>query len=376
MTQSTAGSPTARDRALAACPGAEVVARAPGRANLIGEHTDYNGGLVLPIALDLSTYVAGRRAGKVRLTSLHEPGEVVVDTVTGEGPAAGWGLYVAAVVRALLEAGHRPDGIDGVVASDVPLGAGLSSSAALEVAVATALAPRLKGIELARICQRAENHFVGVASGLMDQLSSVSGRAGNALLIDCRSYEIELIPVPSSVAVLVIDSGVRRDLATSGYNDRGRECRDAAAALGVETLRDASMADLDRLAAEPVLLRRARHVITENDRVVATAAALRASRPHELTAIWHESHRSYSADFDASTPEIDELVRAAENADGVVASRLTGGGFGGCTVHLVVADRAEAAALSILDRYRAAVGIEARRWITVPSAGAELERPA
>jgi galactokinase len=359
-------------RALEAFPEAEFVARAPGRANLIGEHTDYNEGFVLPVALDLATYIAGRRAGSLRLRSLNESGDIEIDVTSGEGPERGWGRYATAVVRALLEAGHHPTGFEGIVASDVPVGAGLSSSAALEIALAVALAPDLRGLELARICRRAENHFVGVACGLMDQLTATAAVEGNALLIDCRIYEVTPVPLPESLAVLVVDSGVSRDLASSAYNDRVRECRAAARELGLNSLRDASEADLERLES-PILRRRARHVLSENRRVLDVASALGTGATSPLHDLFAESHQSYARDFDASSAAIDTLVDIAAGTDGVVAARLTGGGFGGCTVNLVDAIFAENAAQSILREYRSRVGLRGRAWITGAGPGAALQ---
>jgi galactokinase len=357
-------------RALTASPKADVAARAPGRANLIGEHTDYNEGFVLPIALDMNTYVVGRRFDSVRLASLDEPEVATVDVETGVGTEEGWGRYVAAVVNALLDAGHYPLGLDGVVASDVPVGAGLSSSAALEVAIATILAPGLGGLELAKICRRAENHYVGVACGLMDQLTATHGAEGNALLIDCRTNEVQQIPMPESIAVLVIDSADRRDLADSAYNDRVTQCNRAARALGVASLRDATHSDLARLDGEPLLKRRARHIISENGRVQEAAEALRDGNLAELSELFRASHQSYAEDFEASTQEIDRLVTIADETKGVIGARLTGGGFGGCAVVLVASERARAAAQSILRAYRSNVGLEARAWVTTAGPGA------
>jgi galactokinase len=364
------GRESSLQRALDARPDADVGARAPGRANLIGEHTDYNHGFVLPVALELNTYVVGSRSDSVRLVSLDRPEVASVDLATGSGTETGWGRYVTGVVRALLDAGHHPLGLDGVVASDVPVGAGLSSSAALEVAVATAVVPGLGGLELAQICRRAENVYVGVACGLMDQLTATSGAKGHALLIDCRTNAITQTPIPDEIAVVIVDSAVRRDLAAGAYNDRVTECRSAADALGLKSLRDATQGDLTRLQGDPVLYRRARHVVTENERVLAAADALRAGDEGRLADLFRDSHRSYAEDFEASSPEVDRLVGIATGSPGVIAARLTGGGFGGCTVNLVVADRVRDAVEAILARYRDEIGLEARAWVTRAGSGA------
>ncbi|MGH2820172.1 MAG: galactokinase [Actinomycetota bacterium] len=348
--------------------------RAPGRANLIGEHTDYNDGFVLPVALEMSTYLLGRAGGgEVRLRSLEASGEVVVDVSTGAGPAEGWGSYVTGVVRALLEASVPIGGFEGVIASDVPVGSGLSSSAALEVAVASALVRgSLDPVRLAEICQRAENEYVGVRCGIMDQLTSAAGREGHALLIDCRSHDLEPVPVPGDLSVLVIDSAVSRGLGDSAYNERRAQCEEAARALGVPALRDATVDDLERgaRAMDEVVYRRARHVVTENARVHESAEALRAGDAEALRRLFEDSHRSYAQDFEASSSEIDRLVAVAGATPGVVAARLTGGGFGGSTVNLVVSERAQEAARHIVQRYAVATGLRARAWISRASPGA------
>jgi len=354
--------------------GWDVAVRAPGRANLIGEHTDYNDGFVLPVALDLQTTLVGRRQeGTVRLRSLDLAGLAEVDLATGAGTTTGWGRYVTAVVAEIRSAGLNVHGLEGVVSTTLPVGAGLSSSAALEVAVALALlADPLAPVELARLCQRAENAGVGVQTGLMDQLASVCGVPGAALLIDCRSAEVQPVALPAGLRVLLIDSAVIRTLATTPYDERRRQCQQAAAALGVPTLRELDVAALEagRSRTDPADWRRARHVVTENARVLATVTALGRGDLAELGRLFAASHRSMAEDFEISTPEIDTLVRLAAATPGVVASRMTGGGFGGCTVNLVEADCADAAAADLLGRYGRATGLPARAWSCDPMAGA------
>jgi galactokinase len=360
--------------AEAAGPGAWLAFRAPGRANLIGEHTDYNDGFVLPVALESATWICGRpAAGVLRLDSLDQPGTVEVDLASGEGPTEGWGRYVTAVVRALRDAGADLRGFTGVLASELPLGGGLSSSAALELAVAKAvLATDLPDTELARICLRAEDHYVGMHVGIMDQLAAAASRAGHALLIDCRSLDLRPVPFPRSLRVVVLDSAVPRELADSEYNARRSQCEQAASDLGVAALRDADLDLLERhrRRLDAMVYRRARHVVTENARVLAAVAALEAGRIAELGPLFAAAHRSMAEDYEASIPELDLLVRLAVETDGVVAARLTGAGFGGCTVNLVEVDRAEAAAAEILDRYRAATGRQGRAWVSTPAEGA------
>ena len=336
-------------------PDAAQAFRAPGRANLIGEHTDYNDGFVLPVALELATWIAGRPRAN---------GVVSVRSLEGDIQR-----HVDAVAGALRDAEIEVHGFDGLVTSDLPIGAGLSSSAALEVALACALGGAgLEPSRLAALCQRAENVYLGTRSGIMDQLASAAGQAGHALLIDCRDLTVTPVPFPSSLSVLVIDSAVRRELAESGYNERVSQCQAAAEALGVRSLRDTSPAQVESLSG--VLLRRARHVVEENRRVLAAAEALRAERLDELGHLFRASHASLAHDFEVSTPELDALVAIAEETDGVVAARLTGAGFGGCTVNLVRDEAAEAGGRTVVERYRQETGREARSWVSKPAQGA------
>jgi galactokinase len=356
----------------AAPPGTDVAVRAPGRANIIGEHTDYNDGFVLPVALDCATYIAGRRLPRrVHLVSLQERGEVTVDLRTGTGPLEGWGAYVSGVVRALLDASIEVQGLDAVVHSEVPVGAGLSSSAALEVALALALSAHpLEPLRVAEICRRAEQSYVGVDVGIMDQLACAAARAGHALLIDCRDNSIEHVRVPETVAIVVIDSGVRRALDASAYNERRAQCRSAAAALGVTSLREAGPDTVAAAGLDTVMRRRARHVVTENERVLSAAEALRRGDLATVGGLLYASHESLRRDYEVSTPELDELVTAARATEGVYGARLTGAGFGGCTVNLVDAVRASDAAVEVVERYRAATDRPARHWLSKPAEAA------
>ena len=358
----------------AAYAGTDLAVSAPGRANLIGEHTDYNNGFVLPVALDIATYIAGVEIdGIVSLTSLEEPGRAVVDLATGSGTDKGWGRYVTAVVRALLDESVDLRGFSGVVGSDVPCGAGLSSSAALEVALATALVRSpLDAVQMARICRRAENHYVGVRSGIMDQLASAAGRAGSALLIDCRNDTFRYVAVPEAVRIVVIDSRIGRDLSTSAYNERRMQCEEATRILGVASLREVHLDLLTDRRADlgDVPFHRARHVINENARVLSAAEALEARDFLRVGRLFTESHESLRTDYDVSHPGLDELVRIACETSGVYGARLTGAGFGGCTVQVVDAGRAEAAAAEIAERYKRITGAHARWWVSMGAEGA------
>ena len=320
---------------------------APGRVNLIGEHTDYNEGFVLPFALSRGTLaVAGRRGdGRLELHSRQVPGGgvTVPAGVLAPGAVAGWAAYPAGVVWAMRAAGHPVGGVSMVFDSDLPRGAGLSSSAALECAVALALTD-LHGLavprsELVTIAQRAENDFVGVPCGIMDQSASLLCQEGHALLLDCRtseSAEVPFDPAAAGLELLVIDTGARRELADGDYASRRGECERAARALGLRSLRDVTdVTELARLA-DPVLRRRARHVVTENQRVLETAALLRAGRLGEAGALLAASHASLRDDFEISWPEADVTVTAAARA-GALGARMIGGGFGGSVIALVPA---------------------------------------
>ena len=324
--------------------------RAPGRANLIGEHTDYNQGWVLPFALGLGvTVAAGRRGdGVLALRSRQAPGAPADARLAALAPGAvtGWAAYPAGVAWALREAGHPlTGGASLAVDSDLPPGAGLSSSAALECAAALAL-DGLHGLglprpELATLAQRAENDFVGVPSGIMDQSASLLSRAGHALLLDCRTgatADVPLDPAAAGLALLIIDTGARHALGDGRYAQRRRECERAAALLGVASLRDVtSPAETGRLA-DPVLRRRARHVVTENERVERAAGLLTGGDLAGVGALLCASHASLRDDFEVSWPEADVAVDAAMAA-GALGARMMGGGFGGSVLALVPAGR-------------------------------------
>ena len=302
----------------------------PGRVNLLGGHTDYNDGFVLPMAIDLGiTLVAERSGSRVALVSLDEPDPAIVELDVAD-PAAvkpAWARYVAGVVHEL-----RPtSGLIGELKSTLPIGAGLSSSAALEVAVALALGFEGSPAELALACQRAEHLASGVPCGIMDQLTIAAGVEGHGLLIDCGRLEVVPVPLPAAAEVHVIHSGQARTLAGSDYAKRRAECEAAAAVIG--PLRTAKVQDAEAID-EAVLRRRARHVITENDRVLTFADALRSSDLPAAGSIMAASHMSLRDDFEVSTPVLDELVARLLFTPGVYGARLTGAGWGGCVVAL------------------------------------------
>jgi galactokinase len=356
------------ERAFAAGP--ELIVRSPGRVNLIGEHTDYNDGWVFPAALDLGTDVAARRRDdrllRVVAPRLGERDEVPVDDLRPrEGPQ--WTRYVRGSASLVRAAGCDFPGADLFIDSDLPIGAGLSSSASVELGVAVALMTlaeyTMDKAALARLGQRVENDIVGVRSGIMDQLAIACGVAGHALLIDCRTLATDPVPIPADVRVLVLDSAVPRTLAGSAYNQRRAECESALRALRtvaphLRALRDVTP---DLLTAEQgrldkVELRRARHVVTENQRVIESAAALRRGDVERFGRLMADSHASLRDDYEVSGPELDTLVSIASDTPDVLGARLTGAGFGGCAVALVSADQASQAASDIAARYRHATG--------------------
>ena len=357
--------------------------QAPGRVNLIGEHTDYNDGFVLPCAINFGTVIAAsaRADTTVRVVAADYRGEVDVFRLDqdilplGEGA---WPNYVRGVVKYLLEHGLPLQGADLALSGDVPQGAGLSSSASLEVAVAQAF-KTLQGWEglsptdMALIAQRAENRFVGCNCGIMDQLVSARGEAGSALLIDCRSHDTRAVPLPPDVAVMIVHSRVRRGLVGSEYNIRRQQCEAAAQHYGVRALRDLS---LDRLTAEAgdldaTVLRRARHIVTENQRTLDAAAVLAAGDLRQMGLLMAASHVSMRDDFEITHPAVDELVEILQTAIGESGgARMTGGGFGGCAVALLPMAHVAAVRRAVEKNYRSPTGEAGTVYVCQASAGA------
>ncbi|MGE5573248.1 MAG: galactokinase [Bacteroidota bacterium] len=358
----------------AAATGEILVVRAPGRVNLIGEHTDYNEGFVLPAAIDRDVTIAvrGRRDRMVRVHSLNygEAVEFALDHISYDHGHP-WSNYVRGTLTVLADSGVPLSGMDMVVAGDVPAGAGLSSSAALEVATAVAARAVARQVAggfdlddraLALKCQKAENSFVGVNCGVMDQLASSLGKAGHALFIDCRSYDCEPVPLPCDYPIVICDTGVRRGLRDSEYNLRRSQCEEAVMLLQrrgmrVRSLRDVSPGELARV--EPWLPEavrvRARHVILENDRVLLSMEALRAGRVDEFGRLMVASHTSLRDLYEVSCPELDAMVEVALGIPGVAGARMTGAGFGGCTVNLVHEDAVDEFQRTVLARYMSKV---------------------
>lgn len=364
-----------------------VVARAPGRVNLIGDHVDYAEGYALPIAIDLDAVCAVRVAedGRWRVWSEEMGAQAELENPAAPNPVPAveqpWANLVLGVLVGFAREGVRVPPLHIALASDVPMGAGLASSAALEACVATALAELLSapffGLALARLCQEAEHRFGGVPCGMMDQITSLLGQAGQAMLVDCRTLDCRFVPVPENVRVMVVDSGVRHTLADGGYAQRRKEVEEAARRLGVRVLRDADETVVRNGRLPEPVAARARHVVREIQRTLLAAAALRRGDLELMGMLMYQSHQSLREDFAVSVPELDLIVdeaRAAGSAAGVHGARLTGGGFGGSAV--VLADAARTAAVG--DRLSAAFQRKFRRAPVIrvvrPSAGASLLR--
>ncbi len=366
------------------------VVRAPGRVNLIGEHTDYNDGFVMPVAIDRWVWIALRvRADlHVSVTSLELGETAEFDLAALQRGGQGWAEYVKGTAWALRQAGHELRGFDALVSGNVPIGAGLSSSAALELATARAMTAAADlpwdAAQMALLAQMAENEWVGVHCGIMDQMASAGGREGHALLIDCRSLEMTPVPLPAGVSVLVLDTSTRRGLVDSAYNERRAQCEEAARLLGVAALRDVEVSALSRLAAspaatgrggkavDPVVLRRARHVVTENARALRAAAALRAGDVQVVGKLLDESHVSLRDDFEVSSPALDAMVESAQRAPGCLGARMTGAGFGGCVVALVTSVERETFVAETERSYTRETGLTPRLYACHASNGAEI----
>jgi galactokinase len=361
-----------------------VVFVAPGRVNLIGEHTDYAEGFVMPAAIDFATLagISPRNDGKIVIYSENYKEDRTFEA--DDLPAGGskhWSDYPMGVITILAGEGHKIPGFSLSLLGDVPLGSGLSSSAAVEVATALAVTSLIgvhyPGPVLARLCQRAENEFVGANCGIMDQFISANGAEDHALLLDCRDLSFKLAPIPHSVALVIANTMVEHSVAGGEYTTRRAEVEEAAAVIArhrpeVRFLRDATVDDLTRWGSEmsPNALKRARHVITENLRTVAAAEALIHHDLGELGRLMAEAHVSYSRDFEASCVEADTMVTLAHDLPGIIGARLTGGGFGGCTINLV--ERAQAAdfAEALGARYATETGIVPQIHICHASGGA------
>jgi galactokinase len=373
---------TSAERAIAAhsarWAAPERVARAPGRVNLIGDHTDYNDGFTLPMALPFDTVVAAHDHGDpvdgpVEVDS-EGFGSVVIDPSGDPTTVTAWARHLAGVVSLLRGIGLPSGGWRASVASDIPTGAGLSSSAAIEVAVICGLLARAgvdwPPIDIARLGQRVEHEVVGVPSGIMDQFISAGAIEGCASLMDCRASTLDPRPLPVGTVVAVMDTGTRRTLADAAYAERRASCERAAAAIGVGKLREATMVDLRRVPDE-VDRRRALHVVTEDERTQAAAHAMATGHPDLVGRLMTDSHASLRDDFEVSAPALDTIVELALSSPGCFGARMTGGGFAGCAVALVEVAHAEEFAESVRAGYSFG-GVRAEIWICSPAAGASV----
>jgi galactokinase len=359
----------------------EFIVRAPGRVNLIGEHTDYNEGFVLPMAIDRAVWIALRprpdRRVSVHSLDLGLVADFELDSLTRGGDAR-WEEYLKGVAHELQVDGFKLQGWEGVMTGDVPRGAGLSSSAALEVATARAFASvsgfAWEPLRIARVGQRAENNWVGVKSGIMDQAVSAAAQAGHALFLDCRTLEYEHVPLPKEIAVVVMDTSTRRGLVDSAYNERRAQCELAARLLGVKTLRDVSVERLnvERGTLNELILRRARHVVTENARVLKAVDAMRAGDSSTLGKLFNESHASLRDDFEVTNDALNWMVEIAQSQPGCFGARMTGAGFGGCAVAVVRREKAGMFADAVGAAYGLKSGKEAGIFVCEAGEGASV----
>ena len=360
----------------------EIIVRAPGRVNLIGEHTDYNDGFVLPMAIDHAVWLALRpRDDKtVRLFSLDLEADSAfeLDSLT---KGSDWIEYPKSIAYELLKAGYELKGFDAVMTGDVPRGAGLSSSAAVELAVARAFAA-VSGIEwdapkMAKLSQKAENEWVGVNCGIMDQMASAACKEGHALFLDCRSLEIQHAPLPQGVSIVILDTSTRRGLVGSAYNERRSQCEEAARWFGVKALRDVSVGEFGRKTKEEtglneVALKRARHIVTENARVLEAMNVMKAGNIKRLGELFNASHDSLRDDFEVTNDALNIMVNCAREQTSCYGARMTGAGFGGCAVALVKEDNATEFVTAVSEAYRQRSNMEAAIYVCKPSEGASL----
>lgn len=365
--------------------GGARIYRAPGRVNLIGEHTDYNDGFVMPAAIDRATQAAIKPRDDRRLIILSETfSETVEFDLDEPNPRARghWSDYVRGIAVTLERAGYRLRGADLAIRSDLPIGAGLSSSAAIEVATGLALlensATRVERVKLAKLCQQAENEFAGMRCGIMDQFISCCGKAGTALMLDCRSLAYRLLPLPENVRLVICNTMVKHELGSSEYNTRRVECEAGVEHFAkllpdIQALRDVTVDDLQRCGSglTEAIFKRCRHVITENARVMEAASALERGDLHGFGNLMAASHRSLRDDYEVSCSELDAMVDLAVQVEGVYGARMTGGGFGGCTINLVEADSVARFKRTVAPGYEQATGLAPEIFVCSTTDGAQ-----
>ncbi len=356
-----------------------LIVRAPGRVNLIGEHTDYNDGFVLPMAIDRGMCIAVRPRTDcvVRIRSLDFETETVfsLDDLKKE---QGWAEYLKGIAYILQAEGCELSGWEGVMMGDVPRGSGLSSSAAVEMATARVFASisnlKWDAAYMARIGQRAENEWVGVNCGIMDQMASAACKEGHALFLDCRSLKIQHVPLPERVAIVVMDTSTRRGLVDSAYNERRSQCEEAARFFGVKALRDVSLDEFEKRKSglREVVMRRARHIITDDQRVLDAVQAMQANDVVRLGNILNAGHISLRDDFEITNDALNQIVEAAQEQSSCYGARMTGGGFGGCAIALVDAGKVNAFVDSVEKAYRKKSGLDPQIYVCKASAGASV----
>ncbi len=356
----------------------EFIVRAPGRVNLIGEHTDYNDGFVLPMAIDRAVWIAlsPRADSQVRIRSL----DLEVDSAfelhsltKGEG----WLEYIKGVANELQKAGHELRGFDAVMTGDVPRGAGLSSSAAVELATARAFAAvsgfAWDAAQMAKISQKAENEWVGMKCGIMDQMASAASKEGFALFLDCRTLEYQHAPLPKNTSVVILDTSTRRGLVDLAYNERRSQCEEAARWFGVKALRDVSVDEFEKSSGlSEVVMKRARHIITENARVLEAVNVLKEGNVKRLGELFNASHNSLRDDFEVTNEALNQIVECAQEQSSCYGARMTGAGFGGCAVALVQEENASDFTNAVSAAYKQKSGLDASVYVCKASAGASL----
>jgi galactokinase len=358
----------------------DLIVRAPGRVNLIGEHTDYNDGFVLPMAVNRAVFIAARarQDRQVSLCALDMAETINFDLDQITHTDAGWAEYIKGMASVLQQDGFGLRGWEGVMAGDIPIGAGLSSSAALELATARTFAAvsglPWNGVEMAKLAQRAENQWVGVNCGIMDQMISATGEAGHALLIDCRSLDTDSVPLPPATSVVILDTATRRGLVDSAYNERRQQCETAAAFFGVPALRDVTFQEFESRSSglDPLTMRRARHIISENERTLEAAKVMQQGDAVKLGRLMVNSHHSMRDDFEISNKELNLMVEIALLQPGCYGARLTGAGFGGCAVALVQAGDAQNFAETVARQYEHEAGLTPQIYICEATDGAAL----
>ena len=358
----------------------EYLVRAPGRVNLIGEHTDYNEGYVMPLAINYAVWIAFSQITEpeVRLHSIDFDQSVIISINNELNKGEGWSEYLKGLINIYKHSKFKIFGWKGVIAGDVPIGAGLSSSAALTLALSRVFAKVSKldwePRKMAKICQLAENQWVGVNCGIMDQMISASGQEDHVTLIDCRSLKTTPVPLPEEVRVVILDTCTRRGLVGSAYNERRKQCESVASYFGKNTLRDVSYIELNeaKTKIDPIIFKRARHVVKENERVLDCAESLRLENLEHVGKLMNASHISLRDDFEVSSNALDLIVESALKAPGCFGARMTGAGFGGCAVALVETKKTEDFVKKVLDSYQTSSGKKALLYVCKASNGTSI----